>query len=317
MLPTMKHLIREDRMRLHWMILWWVDREKMIEVLWCGDRTIRREIQKWSINGIYYPQKWQEYIDQWRRKNAQWRTKPLKDNWHLEILKSNLEPWYSSPDSIAGRMKLEWKEFVCTKTIYNYIWLYDWWLRKLLTYKKQYKKRHSRKWKRPLWYRHISTRSQEAEKRLEVWHMEIDLVMSKGNKAWLLTMVDRKSRYWLIAKVYTKHIKEINRVLRNKLRKEEIIKKLKTITSDNGHEFFWLRKLEKKLWFEQYYADPYNSWQRWTNEQFNWQLRKLFPKWTIFNTIPTKTIQNMQIKLNRKPRKILWYRTPEEVFNTY
>lgn len=80
-------------------------------------------------------------------------------------------------------MKLEEKEFVSTKTIYNYIWLYDWELRKLLPYKQQYKKRHSRKWKRPQWYRHISTRLQEAEKRLELWRMEIDLVMSKGNKA--------------------------------------------------------------------------------------------------------------------------------------
>lgn len=267
---------------------------------------------RWSIN----PQRWQEYVGKWRRKNAQTRTKLLKNNWYLETLKSNLEPWYSSPDSIADRMKLEGKEFVCAKTIYNYIRIYDWGLRKLLTYKKQYKKRHSRKWKRPLWYRHISTRSQEVEKRVEIWHMEIDLVMSKGNKAWLLTIVDRKSRYWLVTRVKTKHIKEINHRLKYKIKKEGITKKLKTITNDNGHEFFWLNKLEKKLWFEQYYADPYSSRQRWTNEQFNRQIRKLFPKWTVFKNIPTKTIQHMQEKLNRKPRKILWYRTPEEVFNT-
>ena len=303
-------------MKLHWMILWWVSRRKIVETLWCSDRTIRREIHRWSIDSIYYPQKWQEYIDQWRRRNSQSRTKLLNNNWYLAILKSTLEPWYSSPDSIAGRMKLEKQKFVCTKTIYNYIRLYDGGLRKLLTYKKLYKKRHSRNWKRPQWYRHISTRWIQADERLELWHMEIDLVMSKGNKAWLMTIVDRKSRYLLIIKVKDKNITTINTALNNKLKKEQIWHKIKTITNDNWHEFFGLRKLEKKYCFQQYYADPYSSRQRWTNEQLNWQIRKIFPKWTIFSQVWTKQIQDMQIKLNRKPRKILWYRTPEEVFNT-
>ena len=75
--------------------------------------------------------------------------------------------------------------------------------------------------------------------------MEIDLVMSKGNKAWLLTMVDRKSRCLLIAKVKDKSVKTINTTLNNKLKKEQIWNKIKTITNDNWHEFLGLRKLEK------------------------------------------------------------------------
>lgn len=310
----MRHLVLEDRLRIRGMQKGNIQEEAMASIMWCSTRTIRREIERGSTDGQYYPKKAQEQVDTGRRNNGQSRIKLLQGNWYAEILKSRLEAWVSTPDSIAGRMKSEWETFVCTKTIYNYIWLYDWWLKKLLTYKKRYKKHHSRQWKRPAWYRHISQRSVEANKRTEVWHMEIDLVMSQWNKAWVMTLVDRKSRFWLVMKVNSKGLLEINRVLKSMVRKEWIQKKLKTITSDNGREFFWLRHIEKSLSFEQYYADPYSSRQRWTNEQYNRQIRKLFPKWTDFSKVGIKTIMNLQTKLNKKPRKILWYRSPEEVF---
>lgn len=310
----MRQLTLEDRMKLRGMIMWWLKRKDMREQLGCSDRTIRREIERWSTGWQYYPKKWQEYIDTWRRNNGQSRVKLLQNNWYREVLLQQLEPWYSSPDSIAGSRKVKGESFVCTKTIYNYIWLYDWGLKWLLTYKKRYKKRNCRQWKRPAWYRHISTRDHEADERSEIWHTEIDLVMSKWKKGWLITLVDRKSRYWVSRKVESKDWEEINRVLKQMIEKEWITKKLKTITSDNGHEFFLLRHIEKELWFKQYYADPYSSRQRWTNEQYNRQIRKLFPKWTIFAKIAPEMIQIMQDKINRKPRKILWYRTPEEVF---
>lgn len=310
----MRHFILDDRMRIRGMIEGKMDESLIAKAMWCVKRTIRREIQRWSINWKYYPKVAQDYVDQGRINNGQARVKLMQNNGYKKLLEDSLDPWISTPDSIAGKMKADWDKFVCTKTIYNYIWLYNWWLKKLLTYKKRYKKHNSRQWKRPAWYRHISERSTEANERKEVGHMEIDLVMSKWNKAWLMTLVDRKSRFWLMMNVNSKKLLEINRVLKAMVKKEWIQKKLKTITSDNGHEFFWLKHLEKSLLFEQYYADPYSSRQRWTNEQYNRQIRKLFPKWTDFSKVGTKTIMDLQTKLNRKPRKILWYRTPEEIF---
>ena len=282
--------------------------------LWFSTRTIRRELDRWNLNWSYAPIKAQKHVDKWRSNNARARTKLLQNNWYLEEIKRKLDPWAITPDSLAWRKKEEGKQFICTKTIYNYIWLYDWWLKKKLTYKKKYKKHKSRQWKRPEWYRHISTRNKEAEDRLTIWHMEIDLVLSKWNKAWLMTLVDRKSRYGLIIHVKSKHSASINEALIEMISKKWLQKKLKTITSDNWREFFGLRHIEEALWFEQYFADPYCSWQRWTNEQYNGQIRKFLPKWTDFNLVAIKTIKKIQIKLNRKPRKILWYLTPEEVF---
>jgi len=215
-----------------------------------------------------------------------WRTKEFA--WSMN----------QTPDSIAWRKKIKGWSFVCTKTIYNYIWLYDPWLSKKLTYQKRYKKHKSKQWKRPEWYR----------------YMEIDLILSAWNKAWAMTLVDRKSKFWLIDKVDSKHTESINAALILMMWDQEIQKKLKTITSDNWREFFWLRHLEKLLWFEQYYADPYSSYQRWTNEQYNRQIRKIFSKWTDFSLVAIETLKDLQTKLNRKPRKCLWYRTPEEVF---
>lgn len=296
------------------MLQCWVKMNKIVITLWFHNKTIEREIIRWTRNWVYYPKIWQEYVDAWRRNNSRSRTILLQDNGYREYLLKEMEPWLVTPDSIAGRMKMEWKEFVCSKTIYNFIWLYNGWLKKLLTYKKRYRKRHSRQWKRPECYKHISERPIEATERSETWHTEIDLILSKRKRGWVMTLVDRKSRFWLIKKVKSKESKEINKVLWRMIRKEWIEKKLKTITSDNGHEFFWLRHIEKKYWFQQYYADPYSSQQRWTNEQYNWQIRKIFPKWTDFSKVRIRTIQKIQTKLNRKARKILWYRTPEEVF---
>ena len=310
----MKQLTIVERIKIWTLLIAWFNNPYIAKVIWFSDRTIRRELPRWMIDWVYYAKKAQEYVDKWRRNNGRSRVKLYQSNWYLRYLKDSLERWISTPDSIVGRKKIEWEVFVCSKTIYSFIWLYDEWLKRLLTYQKRYKKHHSRQWKRPEWYRHISERWEDIEQRKNIWDMEIDLVMSKWNKAGIMTLIDRKSRFWLIGKVESKKNDIINKELWRMIKKAWIQKKLRTITNDNGHEFFWLRHIAKKFWFKQYYADPYSSQQRWTNEQYNWQIRKIFPKWTIFSKVPTKILIKVQTKLNRKPRKILWYKTPEEVF---
>lgn len=220
----MKQLVIEDRIVLGWLLQWWVNRTKITKILWCSDRTIRREIWRWSRDGIYYPKIGQEYVDKGRRNNSMSRTKLLQDNGYKRYLLREMKPWLVTPDSITGRKKMEWEVFVSMKTIYNFIWLYNGWLRKLLTYKKRYRKRHSRQWKRPEWYKHINERPIEAGERSEIWHTEIDLVLSKKRKWGIMTLIDRKSRFWLISKVRTKGAKEINKVLWKMIRKEWIQK---------------------------------------------------------------------------------------------
>ncbi len=90
--------------------------------------------------------------------------------------------------------------------------------------------------------------------------------------------------------------------------------KIKTITYDNGKEFAGFKELERTLGMRSYFAHPYHSWERGTNENTNGLLRQFFPKGMDFRTITQADIDKVEELLNNRPRKCLTYRTPNEVF---
>ena len=94
------------------------------------------------------------------------------------------------------------------------------------------------------------------------------------------------------------------------------IKLRKTLTVDNGKEFAAFKKLERKTGFDVYFADPYSSWQRGTNENTNGLLRQYFPKGCDLSRVTDQMLAEAVRKLNHRPRKCLGYRTPHEVFNS-
>ena len=87
-----------------------------------------------------------------------------------------------------------------------------------------------------------------------------------------------------------------------------------TITLDNGKEFSGFKEVEKSLGVDVYFADPYCSWQRGTNENTNALLRRYFPKGTDFSIITDRQLQTAVDTINHRPRKILNYQTPAEVY---
>jgi IS30 family transposase len=306
----------EKRMILYWLLLARKNKKQIMAMLEIWRTALEGELKRGTKDWKYLPYHAQQIHDQWRKNNATSRVKLLQNNsrlWYLSLL----EKWAMSPDALAWRLKKEWKSFICTKTLYAFINNYaQSYKKQLLHGDKPYKKHHSRIGKKPLWYRHISERPLEATLRSERWHMEVDMVMSKGNKNWgLVTIVDRKLRYLIIEKSSSKKITEVNSAVIRWLKKIRNTKKLKTITSDNGHEFFWYRALEKKLTIFHYFADPFSSRQRWTNEQHNKQIRVFIPKKTDISLLAIEDIKKIQLKINMKPRKILWYSTPYELFH--
>ena len=90
---------------------------------------------------------------------------------------------------------------------------------------------------------------------------------------------------------------------------------LKILTVDRGKEFAGYLTLEKELNVDVYFADPYSSWQRDTNENTNGLIREFFPKRFDFSTITQNDIDIVEKILNNRPRKCLGFRTPLEVFN--
>lgn len=88
-----------------------------------------------------------------------------------------------------------------------------------------------------------------------------------------------------------------------------------TITYDNGKEFSSHEKISALFDAQCYFATPYHSWERGLNEHTNGLVRQYLPKGTEFSTVSARAIQRIEDALNDRPRKVLAYRTPREVYN--
>lgn len=160
----------------------------------------------------------------------------------------------------------------------------------------------------------IDNRPEHIELRNEVGHWEGDLVIGKNHKSAIGTIVERKTRFTLIIKLESKKADEIANQFSKILNKLNPIYK-KSMTYDNGIEMAKHQKITEKTGMKIYFAHPYSSWERGTNENTNGLIRRYLPKGTNFNEIDIKQLMNIQEKLNNRPRKIIGYKTPKEMMN--
>jgi IS30 family transposase len=138
-------------------------------------------------------------------------------------------------------------------------------------------------------------------------------MIGKNHKGALVTIVDRRSKFTLIAQVDRKQsiqVKEATLMLLNPFKSIS-----HTITADNGKEFASHEEIALKLNLSYFFAHPYSSWERGLNENTNGLIRQYFPKGTDFQFISQKDVEKVAEKLNNRPRKTLNYKTPKEVFN--
>lgn len=138
---------------------------------------------------------------------------------------------------------------------------------------------------------------------------EGDTIVGKNRKDRILTLVDRKSRYLFAHRTNADSYDIHNKVI--KLLKKETIK---SITYDNGVEFYSWELTEKILNTSIYFADPYSSYQRGTNEYTNRLIRRYFPKGYDFIKIDNNKLNIIVKKINNRPRKCLNFLTPHEVY---
>lgn len=158
----------------------------------------------------------------------------------------------------------------------------------------------------------IDSRPGHIDLRQEVGHWEGDLVIGKDHKSAIGTIVERKTRFTLILKLNSKKAEEIAEVFSKMLNKLNNIYK-KSMTYDNGIEMARHEKITQNTGMAIYFAHPYSSWERGTNENTNGLIRRYLPKRTDFNQISEKHLQIIQEKLNNRPRKIIGYKTPKEM----
>jgi transposase, IS30 family len=150
-----------------------------------------------------------------------------------------------------------------------------------------------------------------AEKgRLGDW--EADTIIGKNHRQAIVSFVERKTKYCLLAKISAKTAAAVEQAACQKLAPQKA--KVKTITSDNGREFANHERIAARLEAEFFFAHPYHSWERGLNENTNGLVRQYFPKKMPFASITDEQIQMVEDKLNSRPRKTLGYRTPKELF---
>ncbi len=160
--------------------------------------------------------------------------------------------------------------------------------------------------------RPISERPEHIEQRKQVGHWEGDTVIGAAHKQAIVTLVERKSGFAVLAKVSNKTTDLVRRAIEIKLK--PLCSRVKTLTVDNGKEFADHQAVDQALGIQTFFADPYCSWQRGSNENFNGLLRQYIPKKRRMETVSEEELTMIENRLNHRPRKRLGFKTPHEVF---
>lgn len=161
--------------------------------------------------------------------------------------------------------------------------------------------------------RHISERPPEVELRQRVGHWEGDTVMGSDLHHCVLTLVERKTGFAIVKKLKARTKAEVTRAATRAIRNH--CRRFKTITFDNGTEFHDYALLEERFPVKVYFATPYHSWERGSNENFNGLLRQYLPKGTCMRSVTQAQCDHIADDLNNRPRKRLGFNTPAKLYH--
>ena len=256
-----------------------------------------------------------------RRIEANKRFRKIKNRvWVRNYIVRNVKKYWS-PEQIAGRIKEKWPDekerHINKDSVYKFIYEKRKDLVKYLRcqkgkYRRRYGTRIREKQRRELEKKRIDERPEIIEIRGRIGDWEGDTIVGKDN-SHILTHVDRKSGY-AVADKLIRGLAELTRK-KTQERFDKIPRNKKyTITYDNGTTFSEHQKTEEDTKINIYFANPYHSWERGCNENFNGLLRQFFPKKSSFAKIEQETIEKAVKLINNRPRKRLNYKTPAEVF---
>ena len=311
----MKHytqLTQYQRYQIRILIRSGLNQTEIADMLRVHKSTISREINRNSNKRYYCPDHAQRLAR--ARQKSKRRYRIAEDVWVYVEAFLRIE-W--SPEQISGWLKERQNVKVSHEHIYQYI-LKDKRtgcdLHNHLRCQKKYRKRYGTNSRRGTLPNRISIDERPAivETRSRYGDWEVDTIIGKGRQQAIVTLTERKSRLVLIQKVERRTGINVSQAIIKLLK--PIKECVHTITSDNGTEFSRHEHVARQLKTDFYFAHPYCSWERGLNENTNGLIRQYFPKKHNFNTITEEQIQLVVHRLNNRPRKILGYETPNQVF---
>lgn len=237
----------------------------------------------------------------------------------LALAETKLREEQWSPEQVSGWMAREGHGAVSHETIYRHVYrdkasggdLHNHLRHRCRSYRKRGSEREKRgRLKNQVM---IDERPPVVEERSRVGDWEMDTVIGRTGGAVLVTMVERRSRCTLIALAASKEACEVGAAILEAMGRHR--DKVLTTTYDNGKEFALHELLGEILGADAYFAHPYHSWERGLNENTNGLIRQYFPKGIDFGKVTAAQVAEVEMKLDRRPRNCLNYRTPHDIFN--
>lgn len=299
------HLTREERYQIYALKRAGHKQSEIAKVLERSEATISRELKRNCGRRGYRPKQAHGKAIERRAVNAR-RIDEATWQFAQEML---LQQW--SPEQISGHV------FISPETVYRRVYAdkrAGGLLWKNLRCQKQRKKRYGKTDRRGTIPNRLSIEDRPAivDERRRIGDWEADTVIGKNHRQAIVSIVERKTGFTLIQKVERKTAHAVSEAMIALLK--PYLRQVHTITSDNGREFAGHEEIAAKLKADFYFAHPYASWERGTNENTNGLIRQYFPKNRDFTTITQQEIDTAMERLNNRPRKRLGFLTPSQVF---
>jgi IS30 family transposase len=310
----MEHLSTEERFTIQHMNQQGKSSTSIGMVLSRATSSITRELRRNALQDGSYSAVFAESTAKVRAKDKLRRSAMTPEV--CALVEQGLESRFS-PEQIIGRQAQQDNgEMPCIQTLYNHIRANrkaGGKLHKRLRLRGRRRKPHGQgKQRRSIIpnRRDISERPIEVEQRQRFGDFECDLIIGAGHSGVILTVNDRVSGLLWMEKLKDKQATTVSKALIRLLK--PLKGKIHTLTSDNGTEFVLHEEVSKQLECQCFFAKPYHSWERGSNENLNGLIRDYFPKQIEFYDITVKQIKETQEALNNRPRKRHNFLTPNE-----
>jgi IS30 family transposase len=307
------HFTDEERMEFYALRKAGTIMTKICQLMGRSRATLYRELNRNSGDRGYRPK--QAQVRAQKRLES-----PRHSKWSVAVqayVTKALETDFS-PKQISATMTLDGLEAISHERIYQFIYqdmqaggmLYTHLrIRGTKKYRKRYGK-HDYRGKIPNRV-DIDQRPKNIENRKRTGDWEADLVSGAHHKGFLVTLVDRKTRFTLIGHVKHKTVELVTAETIRLLQESKL--PVHTVTYDNGREFNGHMSVAHALDCKTYFAKPYHSWERGTNENTNGLIRQYFSKGTDLRIVEKADIEHAMDRLNDRPKEVLDFKSPRMV----
>ena len=326
--PKYERLDNDKRVRIETLWREGYSKAEIARIIGRHPSTIGRELSKNKSKKGYRAKKANAMAKYRIVEKAQKRHKMTEEVWNA--VKEKLEKGWT-PEMIQERARRDGKPSVCRELIYQ-----EYYRRQKLVFDgrsdevlpllpkrrklRKTRDRNAKKYTKDAGRGKIKNRVDISERpknvlnRKRAGHWEGDLVNGLNGTGHIVTIVERMTRWTLKCRV---HSKETNVVMSAIIGLLGTLPRglLKTITFDNGKEFAAFSQLEQAIGIKVYFAKPYHSWERGTNENRNGVVRMVLPKGRSFDDILEEEMKRIDYLLNDRPLRCLDWRTPREAFN--